>query len=180
MKKLVVMFLLVALFVASCSIAYGYTDITNHTQCFFCSLGYSTGTIKVLNVYTSGTPASGNLVTIYLYSGSNSQKWEIIKNQNLPGISTDSYRVVSVGNSDVALNYHQSDEGCTVYYYGSANYYMDYPIAFNSASSGSYTIWLYYRSTKYLGNTGSSNGDQCKWKTSSNSGISSEDKWYML
>ena len=179
MKKLITSLMLIALLIVSCTVVYGYADIQN-TECFFCSLGYSGGTIKVLNVYTSGTPAAGNLVTIYTYSGSKSQKWGVIKNQNLPGISSDSYSVVSIGNTDVALNYHQADEGCTVYYYGSANYYQDYPIAFNTASGGGYTIWLYYRDDKYLGNTGSSNGDQCEWKTIDNNGISSENIWLML
>ncbi len=132
-----------------------------------------------MNVYTSGTPAADDLVTIYNYTGSSSQKWKIILNQNLPGISSESYRIMSVGNTNVGLNYNQSTTKCTVYYVGAANYYMDYPVAFESITGG-HTIWLYYRNTRYLGNSGSSNGDQCYWYIIGESGIHSEDIWGMM
>ena len=182
MKKLIVSLILIAILVASCSVVCGYTTIANNTVCNLCSLGYSAGTIKVLNVYTSGTPVSGDLVTIYTYSGSDTQTWKIVQNTNLSGELYSSYRIVTMGDSNetLALNYNQSSNGgCTVYPYTSNNT-NDYPVGFNTASGGGYTIWLIKRPTRYLGNSGSSNGSQCYWYIIGNSGIHSEDIWLML
>ena len=187
MKKFIITLMLIALLAASCFVVNGYTNISNGTECFLCSLGYSGGTIKVLNVYTSGTPISGNLVTIYTYSGSNTQKWKIVLNDDLPGVPpsevpTDSYRILTMGDSTetLALNYNQSSNGgCTVYPYDT-NDTNDFPVGFNTASGGGYTIWLVNRPSRYLGNSGSTNGSQCYWYIIGNNGISSEDIWLML
>jgi len=182
MKKFIITLMLIALLAASCFVVNGYTSISNGTECFLCSLGYSGGTIKVLNVYTSGTPVSGDLVTIYTYSGSNTQKWKIVQNTNLSGSSYYSYRIITKGDSTetLALNYNQSSNGgCTVYPYTSNSIY-DYPVGFNTETGGGYSIWLYNRANRYLGNSGSSNGSQCFWYIIGESGIHSEDIWLML
>ena len=160
MKKLISMLMLITLLVASCSVVYGYTSIPNYTQCFFYSLGYSsaTGTLKVLNVYTSGTPAAGDTVTLYSYSGSNTQKWEIINNVDVSQSLSGTYRVLTMGNTTLALNYTNGNTPCTVYYFDPlVNNPNNYAVNFDTYSSG-YTIWLNYYSSRYLGNSGSSNG----------------------
>lgn len=182
MKKLIISLMLIAVLVASCTVVYGYTNISNYTQCYFYSSGYSsaTGTLKVLNVYTSGTPSAGTSVTIYSYSGSNTQKWEIIDNVDISSSLSGTYRVVTMALTTLALNYNQSTTKCTVYYFDPLlNSPNDYAIGFNTASGG-YTIWLCNRPSRYLGNSGSSNGSQCYWYTVGNNGVGSEDIWIML
>jgi len=180
MKKTITSILLIVLLLTINSTVYGYVDIPSGISRFFYSKGYSyNAPLKVLNVYTSGTPAADNLVTIYNWTDDPSQEWYIISNDDIANVSSDSYRVASVANDNVALNYRQDTNGCTVYYFGSLNYYKDYPIGFESVTGGGYTIWLYYRDF-YLGNTGSTNGSQCLWKTEGNNGISADDVWIMF
>ena len=131
MKKLMTSLMLIVLLATSCFVVYGYTSISNYTQCFLGSLGYSGGNIKVLNVYTSGTPAAGNSVTIYTYSGSNTQKWEIIDNVDISSSLSGTYRVETMANTTLALNFNQSTTKCTVYYFDPLlNSADDYAIGF--------------------------------------------------
>ena len=179
MKKLLISLMLLAILTASCSVVYGYSNITTPKICYLCSLGYSVGSNKVLNVYTSGAPAPDDLVTIYDYSGSSSQKWVIRSNDDMSGIPSDTYRITSYGNASLALNYDSSTTKCIVDGYSVYNY-TKFPILFNYETGGGYSIWLYYFSNRYLGNSGSSNGAQCYWYVIGNSGIHSEDIWLML
>lgn len=182
MKKLITLILAVVLSLTAASAVYAFDTVTEGNSRLFYSKGYSDNApLKVLNVWTSGTPAADNLVTIYNWTDDDSQKWNIVLNDDLDGIASDSYRIASKGNPTVALNYRQDTSGCTLYYWGPANYYRDYPIGFMNVTGGGYTIWLYYRNTLYLGNTGITNGSQCYWKTyNSNSGISTDDVWIMF
>lgn len=182
MKKLTALMIMTLIILNVACIVYGFDEVSTGNSRLFYSKGYSDNApLKVLNVWTSGTPAVDNLVTIYNWTDDDSQKWNIVKNNDISGINPDSYRVVSKGNNVLALNYRQDTTGCTLYYFGPQNYYQDYPIGFNSVAGGGYTIWLYYRNTLYLGNTGITNGSQCFWKTyDSSSGISVNDVWVMF
>ena len=127
---------------------------------------------KVLNVYTSGTPASGDNVTLYTYSGSTSQKW------TNTSVSSTSYAIRCTHNAYISLNYNQATTKCTVYTIA-GNTTSDYYLSF---ADGSYGIVVKLTSSgRYLGNSATTDGAQCYWyKMSSgwtNANIHKEDNW---
>ncbi len=127
---------------------------------------------QVLNVYTSGTPASGDSVTLYLYSGSNSQKW------TNTSVSSTSYAIRCTHNAYISLNYNQATTKCTVYTVA-GNVTDDYYLSF---ADGTYGIVVKLTSSgRYLGNSATTNGAQCYWYKMSpgwtDLSIHKEDNW---
>jgi len=120
----------------------------------------------VMNVYTSGTPLSGDSVTLYTPSGSQSQSWF---NQKISG--TSYYRMEGYYQGNIALNYNQATTKCTVYTH-SGNVALDYQLTY---PNGSYAnlIHLVGRS-RNLGTSGNSNGAQLYWYTGS---ATIEENW---
>ena len=131
---------------------------------------------QVLNVYTSGTPKSGDNVTLYTYSGSNSQKWTNTLVDTASGVSK--YAIKCTGVPSISLNYNQATTKCTVYTIAN-NSTNDYYLIFANGSYGIVVkLWHYGR---YLGNSATTNGAQCYWYQMSpgwtNASIHKEDNW---
>ena len=130
---------------------------------------------QVLNVYTSGAPASGNNVTLYTYSGSISQSW--MNTENTASTSTK-YVIRCATDTSLSLNYNQATTKCTVYTVANNNP-NDFYLTF---ANGSYGIVVkLFSSGRYLGNSATTNGAQCYWYQMSsgwtNANIHKEDNW---
>lgn len=181
MKRLVSILAVAILFLTVGSTVFGYDTTLGGFTCFMYSYGYSyNAPLKVLNVYTSGTPVSGDLVTLYSWSESDTQRWKILANDDIDGVANDTYRVLSVAANTLALNYNQATTKCTVYPFdGNVNDYHDYPVDFEEVTNG-HVIWLHYRSGRYLGNSANVVGAQCYWYLISNTGIHQEDIWCLF
>ena len=132
----------------------------------YMSYGYSP---YVLNVYTSGSPASGDMVTLYSSSGSASQSWK----NDIVSISNYEYKIACWYNNSLTLNYNQATTKCTVYPYIN-NTAADYVINYQPGTYG-LVISLPGRS-RYLGNSGNYSGAQCYWYLYGST-IYNEDNW---
>ena len=133
-------------------------------------------TSKVLNVYTSGTPSSGNNVTLYTANNSLynvTQSWEFIS------VGNSKYKLVLTYYPDLGVNLNQATSKCTVYSVASNNAagdYDDYQVTVSTLSNGANRIILPGWS-KYLGHNGDYNGSQCYWYSTSG-GYNSDYYWY--
>lgn len=131
---------------------------------------------KVLNVYTSGTPSSGNNVTLYTANNSfnnNTQCWVVSE------LDDNYYTIWLECDGDLGLNINQATSKCTVYsiYDNFCNGdYDDYQITFSHISGNTYAILLpgWHR---YLSHSGDYNGSQCYWISDAN-GYNSNYYWY--
>ena len=131
------------------------------------NIGKSTSTQDmVLNVYTSGTPVSGDTVTIYAASGSASQSW---KNLTLPGGGFRFALYYDTGG--LSLNYQQSTTKCTVYPYGS-NVLDDYKLRYDPGDYGALIV-LNERG-RFLGTSSNSSTTVCYWYTGF---ANADDNW---
>jgi len=172
-KKMVVLLVAILLLIQT-SIVHAYVappDLVN--QYVFYSYGYLP---KVLNVYTSSPPVSGNMVTLYTYTDSNYQKWFFSSNSDIENAPSNSYRIVPLLGPSLALNYNQATTKCTLYPFAT-NLITDYPVFFDWLTNG-YAIYLASNTHRYLGNSANSNGAQCYWYyLGTNSYIHDEDLW---
>jgi hypothetical protein len=109
---------------------------------------------KVMNVYTSGSPASGSDVTLYSPSGSAAQSWYNVF------ISGTKYRMECYYQASLALNYNQATTKCTVYTH-SGNVANDYQLSYLNGNNDT-IIYLSVRG-RCLGTSGSGNGAQLYW-----------------
>ena len=130
----------------------------------------------ILNVYTSGNPASGNNVTLYTpnsdSTGNASQSWKNVEISAANG----QYRLACYYNTALTLNYNQATSKCTVYTVAN-NYYKDYIISYLDSTNGSNIIRLAHRDL-YLGNSGNYNGAQCYWYSyTENMTVPEQNKW---
>lgn len=123
----------------------------------------------VLNVYTSGTPASGNSVTLYTDSNNSynyTQVWTVYKDQHHP--SHNRFSLYYIDN--LALNYQQSTQNCTIYPWltnHNAGFDEDYLIDFVNINGTVNVVRLALR-PYYLIHSGANSGSQYKWYTTQN------------
>ena len=141
-------------------------------------------TSYVLNVYTSGTPSSGNSVTAYTYSGSSSQQW------TNTSVSSSAYALRPTSANALSLNYNQATGLATVYAVASNvadDYYLKYiESAFTDSNSNAInsnertTIVRLANRQLYMYISSVSNGTQLQWESLPTNGaydIAFADTW---
>ena len=160
-RRIVLLSCIVLVF--SISIPINAHSITDNTNYKFVCIEYG----KVLNVYTSGSPASGDSVTLYTSSGgytNNTQAWAF-KPAIEYSTSTVIKKLVLYYDDTLVANYHQADETCTLYPWNSPNEeyrdYLVYIMGYNDIPNQIY-VPMVLRDV-YLGNSGSYDGAACKW-----------------
>ena len=177
LKRVALLSCVVLVFVFSISInAHSISDNTNYK---FVCLEYG----KVLNVYTSGSPASGDSVTLYTSSGgytNSTQCWEFLQASEYSTNSPVIKKLVLYYNTSLVANYHQADTACTLYPWASPNEdfedYLVYIMGYNNMPNQIY-VPMVLRDV-YLGNSDSYDGAPCKWYSTSY--YYPEDVWTLL
>ncbi len=159
LSVLIICVLMASIFVPMASASSNYT------------IASSSNSGQVLNVYTWGATAqSGQNVTIWQSSGSNTQLWNHVP-------SGGYFIIRSTSNTDVSLNYNQATGKCTVYDIATNNAHNthgDYLIRTNITSGGlADTMSLPHYTNKYLTATyGLHNGSQLYWTAPTNWNLS--------
>ncbi len=118
-----------------------------------------------MNVYTGGTPVSGNRVTLYTSSNGFANPTQCWKFMLTPEYSYSPYiyKLCLYSNDALVANYHQADSTCTLYTWEDDSFavYLVFPQS-SDTGTNDIVIKMVLRDM-YLGNTDDSNGANCKW-----------------